>query len=573
MRKIFLFFLVLVIFSIFSQSENKLPKINFVYKDKIIPFKEEPIITEKEIYFSQDDFIILMKSLGFVDWSVTINKDTGNRVLNCVLVSNDMPKFKTTFIPLVYREKIYIPFSSVNNNIGVSPIYDYEKGKIYLYPQIKDISVSDDSIVINGAKEVKIQKNFYLNNPLRFVIDLKDCVLSPDIFRQKILSSNEYIYQIRVSQFNEMPAIVRVVIELKEGQKVKNIAKILPNQVQLIFSDRIPELYAKINKYDYSNANNEEPVKIYQITPYVSGNGFAISISLDKSVNYTINKLDNGRWFIDLYNTILTVSSNELKTTSNFVKSIRYSQHQVNPFPITRIVIEPEENYKLTVNLDSISNTGKLLNFAVNYKNEQKNVEDVMVAYNRGKVIVIDAGHGGGDSGAVNRNLGLKEKDITLRIALLTAEKLKSIGYNVVLTREGDYELTNSPVDSEELQARVNVAKKNNAAIFVSIHINASTYSFANGVMTFYCKDIDYNLAQYIHNELVKAQVFDDKGIRQANFYVLKYNSIPAVLLELGFISNYNDATKLMNQENLVKISNAIVKGINNYLNKAALDY
>ncbi len=370
-----------------------------------------------------------------------------------------------------------------------------------------------------------------------------------------------------------MPAIVRVVIELKEGQKVKNIAKILPNQVQLIFSDRIPELYAKINKYDYSNANNEEPVKIYQITPYVSGNSFAISISLDKSVNYTINKLDNGRWFIDLYNTILTVSSNELKTTSNFVKSIRYSQHQVNPFPITRIVIEPEENYKLTVNLDSISNTGKLLNFAVNYKNEQKNVEDVMVAYNRGKVIVIDAGHGGGDSGAVNRNLGLKEKDITLRIALLTAEKLKSIGYNVVLTREGDYELTNSPVDSEELQARVNVAKKNNAAIFVSIHINASTYSFANGVMTFYCKDIDYNLAQYIHNELVKAQVFDDKGIRQANFYVLKYNFIPAVLLELGFISNYNDATKLMNQENLVKISNAIVKGINNYLNKAALDY
>jgi N-acetylmuramoyl-L-alanine amidase len=139
------------------------------------------------------------------------------------------------------------------------------------------------------------------------------------------------------------------------------------------------------------------------------------------------------------------------------------------------------------------------------------------------------------------------------------------MGYNVIMTRRGDYEVTGSPIDTEELQARVNVAKNNNAIIFVSVHINASTYSFANGVMTFYCKEIDYPLAQYIHYELAKTGIFDDKGIRQANFYVLKYNKIPAVLLELGFISNYNDATKLMNPNNLKSLAKAIAKGIYNY--------
>ncbi|MFN3995919.1 MAG: N-acetylmuramoyl-L-alanine amidase, partial [bacterium] len=393
-----------------------------------------------------------------------------------------------------------------------------------------------------------------------------DCTLSPDLFRQKILSSHEYIYQIRVSQFNEMPAIVRVVVELKSGQKVRHMSRILPNQLQLIFSDRLPVLYAKPVKYDY-NPENQDTIKIFQITPFISGNNLAISINIEKSADYTINRLDNGKWYIDLYNTILTVSSNEIEVTSDFVQTIKYSQHQTSPFPITRIVVTPKEGYKINISLDSISNTGRIANFLVSYKRDDINTLEDVLPLGKGQVIVIDPGHGGKDSGAVNRNLNLQEKNITLQISLLLEQKLRKLGYNVILTRRGDYELTGSPVDSEELQARVNVAKNNKAILFVSVHINASTYSFANGVMTFYNKDIDYPLAQAIHQELVKTNIFDDKGIRQANFYVLKYNSVPSVLLELGFISNYNDAIKLTNPQNLEKLANAIAKGINNYIN------
>ncbi|MFN3995920.1 MAG: hypothetical protein ACK4GR_05255 [bacterium] len=69
MKRILHFLLIFLIILVQSKS-SPIPKIDFIYKDKIIPFKENPIITEKEIYFSQEDFVIFMKSLGFVDWEV-----------------------------------------------------------------------------------------------------------------------------------------------------------------------------------------------------------------------------------------------------------------------------------------------------------------------------------------------------------------------------------------------------------------------------------------------------------------------------------------------------------------------
>jgi len=546
---------------------NSIKKINFVYKNKIINFRSNPMIAENEIYFNQEDFVILMKSLGFIDWQIIINSDNHKRITNCTLVSNDMNKFKINFTPLIHNDVMYIPFSAVSNGIGFSMVFDYEKGNIYFYPQITSIDIRDDAVVINSSKEIKIQKSFYLNNPLRYVIDIQDTVLSSDVFRQKILSSNEYIYQVRVSQFSQLPAITRVVIEINKNQKLKNIAKILPNQLQLIFSDRLPELYAKKSRYDYKVENNEENIKIYQITPNYSGSNISVLVQADKEPKYSINKLDDGRYFIDFYNSVLAVSNNELEINNEYLKSIRYSQYQLEPFPIVRVTFIPQDNYNIILFRGSVDITGKLLSFTVKQKLKEKfRDEELIYSPFNGVTIVIDPGHGGNDSGAVNYNLNIKEKDLTLKISLLLKEKLEKMGYRVVLTRYNDQEVTGSPIDTEELQARVNIGYKNKASVFVSVHINASTYSFANGVMTFYNKDIDYPLANYIHSELIKLGLFEDKGIRQANFYVMKYNRLPAVLLELGFITNYNDALKLMNYENLNKLAIAIAKGIHNYI-------
>lgn len=580
--KSFFFFLLILItyFNIFNLvysediiitksnvDSSSTKKINFVYKNKIINFRSNPMITENEIYFNQEDFVTLMKSLGFIDWQIIINSDNHKRIISCTLVSNDMNKFKINFTPLIHNDVMYIPFSAINNKIGFSTVFDYEKGNIYFYPQITGIDIKDDAVIINSSKEIKIQKSFYLNNPLRYVIDIQDTVLSPEVFRQKILSSNEYIYQVRVSQFSQLPAITRIVIEINKNQKVKNMAKILPNQLQLIFSDRLPELYAKKSRYDYKVENNEESIKIYQITPNYSGSNVSVLVQAEKEPKYSINKLDDGRYFIDFYNSVLAISNNELEINNEYLKSIRYSQYQLEPFPIVRVTFIPQDNYNIILSKGSVDITGKLLSFTIKQKLKEKfNDEELGYSPFNGVTIVIDPGHGGNDSGAVNYNLNLKEKDLTLKISLLLKEKLEKMGYRVVLTRYNDQEVTGSPIDTEELQARVNVGYKNNASVFISVHINASTYSFANGVMSFYNKDLDYPLANYIHTELIKTDLFEDKGIRQANFYVMKYNRLPAVLLELGFITNYNDALKLMSYENLNKLAIAIAKGIHNYI-------
>lgn len=159
-------------------------------------------------------------------------------------------------------------------------------------------------------------------------------------------------------------------------------------------------------------------------------------------------------------------------------------------------------------------------------------------------VIVLDPGHGGGDPGACNGRLGLREKDITLSISLLLAEKLESLGWTVLLTRDGDRDVTwaYSP-DRLELQARADVANFNEAAVFVSIHCNASTLSSVNGFSVYWYKDADGGLARSFDRPL-RADVAH-RGIIRNNFYVLRNTRMPAVLVETAFISNMQDARKL----------------------------
>lgn len=173
-------------------------------------------------------------------------------------------------------------------------------------------------------------------------------------------------------------------------------------------------------------------------------------------------------------------------------------------------------------------------------------------------VIVIDAGHGGSDPGATGN--GLREKDITLAVALLVTAKLK--GYDVIVynTRTTDRFLS--------LSERARFSNSKNADIFVSIHVNSATIVTANGVETFSfnraTNNNGKNLAQAIQDELVKISLFkSNRGIKTANFAVLRETNAPASLVELGFIKNTHDAKLLKN--NLDELAEAITLGIIKY--------
>jgi N-acetylmuramoyl-L-alanine amidase len=178
-----------------------------------------------------------------------------------------------------------------------------------------------------------------------------------------------------------------------------------------------------------------------------------------------------------------------------------------------------------------------------------------------GKKIVLDAGHGGRDSGAIGH--GLKEKDVVLDITHKLKSKLENAGATVILTRTND--------TYYELSQRTSISNKSGADLFVSIHINASEHTSAAGTETFYYPggdtraDNSYKLAQTVHEEMINQLGFGNRGIKKASFQVIRYNTLPSILVELGFVSNSYESSQLGRNEIREKFSNSMLVGIHNY--------
>ncbi|WP_258729477.1 N-acetylmuramoyl-L-alanine amidase family protein [Bacillus atrophaeus] len=178
-----------------------------------------------------------------------------------------------------------------------------------------------------------------------------------------------------------------------------------------------------------------------------------------------------------------------------------------------------------------------------------------------GKTIYIDAGHGGSDSGAVGN--GLFEKNINLAVSNDVMDKLKNVGATAVASRTDDTFLS--------LEERVAKASMNGSDLFVSIHANSGVSS-ASGTETYFNSDYEAEnserLAADIQNELVPALDTTDRGVKEAEFYVITYSQMPSVLAELGFITNSSDAEKLNSGQYQEKAADAIVGGIETYYAK-----
>lgn len=172
--------------------------------------------------------------------------------------------------------------------------------------------------------------------------------------------------------------------------------------------------------------------------------------------------------------------------------------------------------------------------------------------------IAIDPGHGGRDPGAVGIG-GLQEKHVVLPISQRVAELLEQEGIQAVLTRRDDREI--------DLAPRVQLANRLNANLFVSIHANAISMSRpdVNGVETYYYSS-GRALAQTIQNSILQATGAPNRGVRRARFYVLRHTAMPAVLVEVGFVTGRDDAPRLADASYRELMAQAIARGILQYV-------
>lgn len=186
--------------------------------------------------------------------------------------------------------------------------------------------------------------------------------------------------------------------------------------------------------------------------------------------------------------------------------------------------------------------------------------------------IIIDAGHGGIDPGAVANNL--VEKDLNLSIALKLKDFLSISGYNVITTRSSDTALAKANASSrykkEDLNQRIKLAEDTENAIFISIHMNKFESPTASGLQTFYSANNDESLkfANCVQDSSKILEPNNKREVKQDNgdIYILDNISKPSILVECGFLSNKSDAEKLKDEEYQNKLAFSIYTGIINYL-------
>lgn len=411
------------------------------------------------------------------------------------------------------------------------------KSKYYL----DNVIFKNNSIIITGVGSYTISKPMYLSNPSRVVYDVTNAVVNNAI-RNKEIKFNQSD-SIKIGQFNRNTA--RIVITTATPDVYVPI--LYSDTQRLVFIDKLnisPQtLYsgtADLTGVYYEKSSDKiHGVKLVFSKPVVSG--VIRNYSNIELLLYNVDKFTNTSFESALKHTVFSdilVSSMQgggLKLTlpadkSDIVELMIGSDGKTMRFRETTNVQLPVQNNPTPVIVPPVKDPAK-------------------------KVVVIDPGHGGSDVGAT-RN-GIYEKTITLDVSKKVADMLRNKGYEVVMTRATDKTVS--------LQERVEISENSNPDLFVSIHVNSSNSETPSGLETHYYKDNSLELAKNVHASMLNNINSPNRGLFKSKFYVINHTTAPAILVEIGFLSNPSERDQLISEHRKQATAKAIVEGIYEY--------
>jgi N-acetylmuramoyl-L-alanine amidase len=289
----------------------------------------------------------------------------------------------------------------------------------------------------------------------------------------------------------------------------------------------------------------------------VAGKVTRVTVAAEGAMTYNVFKLTSpDRLVVDLTGVRPGNVPPEMSVNTETVNRLRVGWFSRSP-DVTRLVFDLTGPVRYRA---SLSADGRTLEMQIYIPDPGDVLRDVVIA--------IDPGHGGPDPGAVGN--GLKEKDITLRMAQRVAGLLSAKGARPLLTRNADYEVG--------LYERTDMANRAGAEIFVSIHINANINPAVQGTATYILspagggdpsrREESRKLASYIQARLVQRLGLENDGVLEANFAVLRTSAMPAVLVEVAYITNPREASLLAQDWFVEEAAQGIVQGIVDYLSE-----
>ena len=462
--------------------------------------------------------------------------DASEKVLNQI-----QQAFNNSTIP------VNITTSYQNANVQLTKKDFNLKTKYYL----KSVQAKNNGILLSGVGSFSIERPMVLNSPNRLVLDL------PNTYTDRNIRSKTFQYgsdTVRIGQFEANKA--RVVITTEKHDKYIPIfsadnQSILIANKETLSHDTLTNVMTNLTSAKFTKTNDQN---------------YGLNFYFNKPVVYAI-KRDAASLTIYFFNAVQyndqdfksTISGTEMSASKMSLMprvGLRYNIPLEKDDVVKIYTGADARTVKLAIKVPPKKETLTKRTPEVITKLPTTNPEQIVKPRKSGeKVVVIDPGHGGIDYGAIRS--GINEKDITTDVSARVAKMLRSDGYTVYMTRDEDKTVS--------LQERVDFSEERNPDIFVSIHVNSSEGTTATGIETHYYHDYSIGLAKVVHAAMAKHINSKDRGLFKSKFYVINHTTVPAILVEIGFISNEEEREDLISDKRKQATAKAIVEGIKNY--------
>ncbi len=417
-------------------------------------------------------------------------------------------------------------------------ILDEIKKKVKHNIVINNVVQHENRVLISGAGIISLAEPFVLDSPTRKIFDIPEAVLnSAGLIRVFTLNNNDTV---KVAQFD--PKTVRIVVETGSPDDYTNAFS--PDLQSIIISTKNDISFAEFP--DNNSAGAVKDIKVIKQDENIT----KVLLTSEKPIIHNIDRLYSpDRLDISLFN----IKQPEKEKLIGLEKTGQFHGFKTE-------VIEKFPNgskWKFPLNSSTVIKSKLSLDGRVLEITLQDTL--AVVPGDAGAVknkIIIDPGHGGYDPGAQNN--GIYEKDLALDVSRRVKKYLEGAGFYVMMTREQDKTVS--------LKERVALTNKENPDLFLSIHVNASRNPDIRGVETHWYTIKSRPLAMHVQDQMVNRVVIPDRGLKNSRFYVLRHTKVPAILAEIGYMSNEIEMAQLMTEERKEASARAIAEGIINYI-------
>ena len=508
---------------------SDLPEIRIKTTGKI-QYDEIRLVNPDRLVFDIKNSLFDLENKTNLHGNVYMMQFSATNVLSELRVSqfNNNPFVTRVVLQLNKNMQHQVRFDEATNELVITFVN-------YVKAVKREVSNTKEVIAIE-VDNITSFNHFKLTNPERIVVDVKDSVINHKDGSYRVDFNSNAIKSVRVSQYTPDSTykpddkIVRVVIDLQAKDKYEDY------HIEVVDNRLVVHVEGK----------PYEGFKYQPVSRSISNLAFISNITS----SYEVKSLEGNKFRVSIPKDSYKLEFKNIVVNDHLIKSITVDETSDLANILVTVELLDEVEYKVITGTRVRTLMIELIN-----KNKYRDI-----------LVVLDPGHGGTDPGAISTIRKMKESELVLDVTKQVNQMLVDAGFRTLMTRSTDV--------SVSLQDRVIMANEANADLYVSVHANAATNTSVNGIENlYYPSELDPNdnrdnkkLAQVFQAEMVSHLGAFNRGIvARDKLYVIRETKMPAVLVEMGFLTHKEEEDKLATGEYRKKVAESIYQSILKY--------